>query len=42
VFETGSNDHRIVVDGEWLTDPITSEAVLNPRGVVNSSGPSET
>lgn len=32
----GSYEYRLVVDGEWLTDPSCPERVANPFGTENS------
>ena len=32
----GVHEYRIVVDGEWMPDPLASETTPNPFGGVNS------
>ena len=32
----GTYEYRLVVDGEWIADPLANETVTNPFGRVNS------
>jgi len=32
----GTYEYRLVVDGEWMPDPLAKEAVTNPFGGLNS------
>jgi hypothetical protein len=36
VLPPGVYDYRLVVDGEWIADPLGKEALPNPFGVLNS------
>lgn len=36
VLPPGVYEYRLVVDGEWMTDPRSSETAINPFGETNS------
>jgi 1,4-alpha-glucan branching enzyme len=36
VLPAGTYEYRLVVDGQWIADPLAKETVPNPFGGVNS------
>ena len=36
VLPSGTYEYRLVVDGQWIADPLTKETVPNPFGGMNS------